>query len=54
MTVVEFAALVTLGLGAAVLMIVWVDTKVPGFSGLRCALVPAARRRGNEGNEPQL
>jgi hypothetical protein len=51
MTAAEFSALLTLGLGAAALMIVWVDAKVPGFSGLRFAPVPKPRRRGSEGNE---
>jgi len=51
MTVVELSALLTLGLGAAALMIVWVNAKVPGFSRLRFAPVPAPRRRGSDGNE---
>ena len=46
----ELSALVTLGLGAAALMIVWVDAKVPGFSGLRFAPVPAPRRRAHARN----
>jgi hypothetical protein len=50
MTVAELAALVTLGLGAAALVIVWVEANVPGFSGLRFAPVPEPQRRAHAEN----
>jgi hypothetical protein len=53
MTGAELAALLTLGVGAAALMIVWVDAKVPGFSGLRFVPVPASRRRAHARNVHQ-
>jgi hypothetical protein len=50
MTVAELSVLATLGLGAAALTIAWVDAKVPGFSGLRFAPLPAPRLRAHAGN----
>jgi predicted exporter len=50
MTVAELAAFLIVGLGAAALVIVWVEAKVPGFSGLRFAPVPEPRRRAHAEN----